>query len=1178
MFFPDATPGDPGEVVLSASDLRAATGCEHVLLTDLDVRLGRVEGVDRPVDEMLARVAELGDAHEQRTLRRLATEHPGGVVTAPSPERTRAGLEEGMASTLRLMADPRVEVIHQACVFDGRFLGFVDFLVRDAGGAWVVCDAKLARSESVTALLQAGSYAQVLQEATAGDATVRVAPFVRLVLGDDEEADTRLADLLPVVRARRARLEDLVAHHLAKDGPVDWEDPRVERCLRCDVCTAELTERDDVLLVAGVHLDQRAALARAGATTSEELAALDPATRVQGMRPERVARAVAQARLQRSAGEGRPLPFEVHDPGALASIPPPSEGDVFFDFEGDPTYHEVGTDQWGLEYLFGCLTVDGGADPYVSFWAHDRSQEGRALEAFLAWLQDRRRRWPDLHVYHYADYERAALLRLAARHGTGQEVVDGLLRDGVLVDLYDVVKAAVRVGSSSYSIKRLEPLYMGEDLRDPDGVTAGGDSIVEYHRYAQAEVDGQHELARERLEALRDYNEYDCRSTLRLRDWLLARAAETGVPPSPGRAPEDPDQAVEDPHPVEVAVRERLADAPVAGRSADDQALALLGAAVGYSRREDKPHWWGHYDRLETPADRWTLAGDVFVTDEAEVVEAWARPSARGNPRRTLELRGQLNAGRGSAPGKQLVAVYADPPEALRKEGQANGERKVTVLDLTTEVDDDGEEITTLTVEETLPRDAAEYDDLPIGLGPDAPPPAKSIVAAVVATAQAVLDAASPADVPDPAVDLLRRVPPRLTGRSALPQTGDRVVDVRDAVLALDRSYLAVQGPPGTGKTYVGSRVVRDLVRDHGWRVGVVAQSHKAVEHFLDEVVAAGLPGEQAGKAKAETEHPAWTALKGDGHRAFAAGHDEAGVGYVLGGTAWDLTNHKRIEPGQLDLVVVDEAGQYGLVETVAVATAGSRLLLLGDPQQLPPVFQGTHPEPVDRSALGWLLDSQATVPPELGYFLDETWRMHPDLTEAVSHLAYDGRLTSRAEITAARSVEGVAAGLHVLPVDHAERSTASPEEAEAVRDHIRSLVGRAWTDEGRRRPLTAADVLVVTPYNHQVQTVREVLSAAGLAEVEVGTVDRFQGREAPVVLVSMCASSVYDVSRGLGFLLQRNRLNVAISRAQHAAWLVMSPRLVDAVPRSTHQLRALGAFMGLVDRARTVDGAVVHP
>ncbi|HTI74335.1 MAG TPA: DEAD/DEAH box helicase, partial [Mycobacterium sp.] len=286
--------------------------------------------------------------------------------------------------------------------------------------------------------------------------------------------------------------------------------------------------------------------------------------------------------------------------------------------------------------------------------------------------------------------------------------------------------------------------------------------------------------------------------------------------------------------------------------------------------------------------------------------------------------------------------------------------------------------------------------------------------------------------------------------------------------------------------------------------------------------------------------------------------------GCVVGGTGWDFANANKIPRLALDLLVVEEAGQYSLANTIAVAPSARNLMLLGDPQQLPQVSQGTHPEPVNESALGWLVDGHHTLPAERGYFLDHSYRMHPAVCEPVSRLSYDGRLRSHEDVSAARRLDGVAPGVRVLTVEHDGNSTESPEEADAIVAEIASLLGTPWTDEKGTTPLAQEHVLVVTPYNAQVVTLRRRLDAAKLTDVEVGTVDKFQGRQAPVVFVSMTASSADDVPRGVSFLLNRNRLNVAVSRAKYTAVIVRSALLTDYLPATPDRLVELGAFLSL--------------
>nr|BFF19802.1 hypothetical protein GCM10025730_33230 [Promicromonospora thailandica] len=392
------------------------------------------------------------------------------------------------------------------------------------------------------------------------------------------------------------------------------------------------------------------------------------------------------------------------------------------------------------------------------------------------------------------------------------------------------------------------------------------------------------------------------------------------------------------------------------------------------------------------------------------------------------------------------------------------------------------------------------------------------------------------------------------------------------AVERLDRSYLAVQGPPGTGKTHVGSQVVARLVAA-GWRVGVVAQSHAAVENMLTALVRkAGVPADRVAKKRRsaatgdEAPQP-WQELGGEKLAEFVA---QSTGGCVAGGTAWDFA-HARWPAEGLDLLVVDEAGQFSLADTVAVARAARRLLLLGDPQQLPQVSQGRHPEPVDESALAWLAGGSAVLPDGLGYLLPESWRMHPEVCAAVSRLAYADRLSAH-PVTTTRSLDGVAPGVVHVPVTHEGRSTSSPEEAAEVVRQVQHVLGRAWVPGADRapRPLGPDDVVVVAAYNAQVHLVRQALRTAGLGGVPVGTVDMFQGREAPVAILTLAASAPENVSRGMGFLLSRNRINVAVSRAQWRAVVISSPRLTDYLPGDldadgVRRLLELGGFLRLI-------------
>ena len=451
-------------------------------------------------------------------------------------------------------------------------------------------------------------------------------------------------------------------------------------------------------------------------------------------------------------------------------------------------------------------------------------------------------------------------------------------------------------------------------------------------------------------------------------------------------------------------------------------------------------------------------------------------------------------------------------------------------------------------------------------------------------TLPSVLDAAaSLTGVKSASADLLFRRPPRLKKSASNAQNAEnlpREVDfpgsdlptvdaVHAAVRALDRSYVAVQGPPGAGKTFLASHVIARLVAE-GAKVGVVAQSHAVIENLM--LACCARDGFDVSRAvrlrgKSVTPDAPWSEVSDSELVELISGEG----GLLFGGTVWDYVSERRVPAGSLDVLVVDEAGQFSLTNTVAAARAARSVLLLGDPQQLPQVSTGVHPYPVDVSALGWLSDGAAALDPRFGYFLGESWRMDSALCERVSWLSYDGALASAAA-TAGRSLQGVEPGVVSYPVEHAGCSVRSVQEAQAVVDCVRELLGREWVSAAgaEPRPLAAEDCIVVAAYNAQVDCVREALVAAGLADssgagVRVGTVDKFQGQEAAVVLVSLASSRV-DSGRGAGFVLSPNRLNVAVSRGQWRAVLVHSPWVARSVPQDVEEVLALSGFAGLVE------------
>ncbi|HWK76390.1 TM0106 family RecB-like putative nuclease [Microbacterium sp.] len=1145
-------------VIWSASDLKAAAECEFAWARAIDAKLGRVPAVEEPEDATLERAARLGDAHELKVLEAYREQlGPNAVHEVARINSSEPGALAAVVAETREALRSDAKLLFQAAFATDEFVGFADFLLRDDDGGWRVQDSKLARAARVTALMQLAAYVDQLDGLGIPRSTE-----VDLILGDGTISTHQVDDLLPLFHVRRARLRTLIADRNVEVGasgsPLAWGDERgdigIVACGRCETCTQQVDAARDLLMVARMRPVQRTRLRDAGIQTIDALAAATDAPT--GMNADTFEALRAQARLQLRADADQAPTYDVYHPAAIHTLPRPSRGDIFFDFEGDPLYTEPAPDghaQWGIDYLFGWVDNE---DQYTPLWAHTFADEKKALERFLDFVNLRRQSHPDMHIYHYAPYETSHLSAMAARHGVREGEVDKLLREGVFVDLYPLVLRTVRVGSRSYSIKKLEPLYMGADVRTSD-VQKGDDSIVQYVAARQLAAAGDEAEADAVLADLADYNRYDCVSTRRLRNWLIEIARQKGVNPAP---PDAPDEVVYEPSPRSVAL---LADAERdVEAGGDGEAHRVAAAAIDYYPRESAIFWRAHYQRLREPVSMWDQTRDVVRVDAAATVlrRDWSIEEGRRVMSREVEIRGEISPGTTLGDGAEPFALYSFPAPFV-SDAPSRAVHVPHVVKVI-EVLDDGFVVTENAV------DGQTWDELPLALTPAAPPRVVSLQGAIDEWADAVHQAA-PAFPQDAATDILRRVPPRTVSGAGLPPADGDVIDaIVRAVRDLDRSYLAVQGPPGTGKTYTGSHVIARLVNEHGFRVGVVAQSHAIIETLLERIVDAGVPAGQVAKSpKEKAGDPKYTSIPKTGMASFLA--EREGQGVVVGGTAWDFSHTGRVERGGLDLIVIDEAGQFSLASTIAVAAGAQRLLLLGDPQQLPQVSQGAHPEPVDTSALGWVMDGDSVVRPEYGYFLDRSWRMHPAVAEPVSRLSYAGQLAS-ASGTERRAIEGIEPGLHVQPLRHRGNATQSPEEAAEVVRIVRDLIGRSFSEpDAEPRLLEQPDIIVVAPYNAQKQLVHDALAAAGFADVPVGTVDNFQGKEAVVSITTLAASSGRDAPRGPEFLLLQNRLNVAISRAQVAAYLIYSPALLDDLPRTPEGVTRLSAYARLVGADR---------
>ncbi|WP_330228740.1 AAA domain-containing protein [Nocardia sp. NBC_00508] len=1162
-------------VVCTAVDLVRAAHCEFAVLRALDTELGTLPaepGTAAPASELEHRI----DGVRQRHLADYRARFAGAVVQIDRPPDDSGGPAEQVAALTAAHTDTiaalraGAHVVHGATFFDGRFHSSCDFLVRaEHRVRYTVHGVVPTAADRVGAALELAACAAALDHSGA-----LTAPFVRLHLGAESTAEA-LSELLPVCRARRRRVERIVDEKLGELLPVQWGDPRYLACGRCRTCTAALSAARDLLLVAGMPSAIRARLREAGVSTIDRLAAAEVAV------PDVPARAVTALRRQaetqlRREDSGAPT-YTLTDATALGALPPSSPGDLALTIEGGervPRTVEIGGPDivhLSLRWPFGTDELDGAA-------------ERRALGQVLDYLAQRRRMYPDLHIYHYTSAVRTALLRCIGRHGIGEEFVDELLRAGVLVDLYPVLRNAMIIGEPSYDLSTLQQLWPdaehSPDASDTDTVLrlrdwlldCGSGQRIELHRLS-ASSDRTSRVTRELCSgpasnAIRTLdvpgelpmcllNPSSRRDAIQVRTVSSPRTRASSLHTVPGEPDLMPPSR---PSSLEAALAEYAA-----GLGVPLHPSALMAAALGYHRRERQPLLWAHADRLSHPVDEWPDAAGVLVADWGTVDTKWHRRPDRPAMRRYLTLTGRIGTGSSGAAGPSVLApgttvyTFYDPPPPVGMVTTVGRRATATATVLGCSVDTEFDD--TVRLEELLPEGCEPYDELPTAIAPGLPAWDENAELAVELAAQQLLMTLP--DSPREAIfDILTRRPPRLHGGARLPEVhGDHAAAITAAVRALDRSYVAVQGPSGTGKSSTAARVLERLVTRHNWRIGIVAQDHATVENLLDAIVRVGVLPELVAKKDAAALAPEWAVIDAARYPRFL---DNAISGCVLGGTPADFANDDLVPREGLDLLVVADAGRFALAETVAVAASARNLLLLGDP--VPSTPRGTHPAPVGESVLGWLTEGRQTLPAERGYFLDRTWRMHPAVCEPISRLYYDGRLRSNETVTLARHLDAEEPGVHTVLVDHYGNATTSPAEAREVVRRVRALLGMSWTIGATTRRLHPHDIFVIAPYAAQVARIRTMLARAKIEDVLVGTPDRFRGREAAVVLLSMTTSSPADAPYGMPSLLSRGLIRAALCRAMWRAIIIRSPLLTEYLPATVEELADLGAFLRLAD------------
>lgn len=1023
-----------------------------------------------------------------------------------------------------------VDVVYQAALELLPFRGFADFLIkvpnlqgqtsRLGDYHYEVWDTKLSRSLKPSFVIQLCVYAEMLEQLQG----IRPAHIV-VGLGNGVEERLVTNDYFYYYRALKQRFLDM---HEQWDS-TQMPDPGASTSYGRWSTYADqlLTERNHLSLIANISCSKIKKLNDAGIFTCAQLVS-STAVRIPNMNPSVFQTLRAQARIQQqSAGQMSPL-FEILTPtnAGLALLPPHSPLDVFFDIEGFPLA------EGGLEYLWGNTYFDEqGNRQFIDFWAHNPAEEKTAFKNFIEWVYARWQQDPQMHIYHYANYEIAACRKLMGRYGVCEFELDQLLRNNVFIDLYKIVKTGVLLGEPRYSIKNVEHLYRGK--RETE-VGNGGDSVVVYELWREAFAEGKETddwRTCKTLKDIRDYNIDDCDSTQELTQWLRNQQAKNNITYIGIKEVDEP--KVSD----EVTARTKLRDKLLAKSESlqcnDARITENMAWTLEFHRRETKPLWWRLFDRMGL--------SHVDLEDDLDCVASCVRTS-REPFKETDRAR------------NYCYEYQFDINQEYKLLSNDNAYLLGPNLDKVALVHEECDFDKGLVVVK-----CKEEPEQVISLIPDeyvAPGAIQTAIDDVVADFDA-------GNLHNTAIDdFLYRKKPRIKnhdGRDIVTATDShaRLQQIITAVVNLENSYLTIQGPPGAGKTHTGKHIIAELVKQ-GKKIGISSNSHKAINNLLIGV--AEYCREQNIPAKCFCTKDTGDEIADNHIQVLKNDQIENHLvsGCVIGTTAWGFCREEL--KGVFDYLFIDEAGQVSIAKLIGMSRATSNIVLMGDQMQLGQPSQGSHPAESGLSILDYLLHDSPIIPADMGIFLDTTYRMHSAVNHFISHAIYQGQLKSHADndkqiiqvpahYTGALNQE---AGVIFIPVEHQGNTQASDEEVAEIKARVNELIGRPFTDKkGNTKPIELSDMLFVAPYNHQVNKLKMVLGDSA----KVGSVDKFQGQEAPIVFFSLCSSDANESARGMDFLFDKHRINVAISRAQSLAIVVGNPALMSTKVGSVAQM-----------------------
>ncbi len=1112
----------------SPSMFKSYLNCKYTIFNEFyeeKLKLKRTE--DTESDKL--RLAK-GNEFENDYFKELQKKYSKVVDLKKGDEKTSK--DDIAKETIKCMKEG-YEIIRGGYLIDGKWRGEFDFLeinrnVKSNLGdySYEVSDTKNTTKVKPDHIFQVAIYADLLEKIQG----IKSKNF-NIVLKEMKKESIELESVSEFVLMQKKKYEYFIENEIDAAKP--------EKCTYCTLCPWEdnckgiWEENDSLDLIWGMRKDTRRSFQKLGIDTVLKLSQQDAEKVFEDINIETSKKFISFAKLIIKERKSKKPEYSLITKDqefikGFKLLPQPSKSDLFFDIESVQDYVVSG----GLEYLFGIYYEENGKEQFKTFWAHNQEEEKNSVIQFFDFVDNHFKKYPDAFIYHYASYEITALNDLTSKHKVKETDLVHYLSKNKFVDLYTVARQAI-LTTEGYSIKDLEKYYNFKRTSD----IKKGDVSEEYY------INWLDTKEQKYLDEIEKYNKEDCHSTLELHKWLLSLR--------------DKNLSWFKPKIEELELREReveMKEYEERLKNADlkDKNLQkIVHDILGFYYRSNKPKWRRYFDRK-------------FQTDEdlSEDTECIGNMKKIGDPE-TVK--------------RSYVFTYKYEEQDFKlKKGEtahiANNElvsqpnRAGTIISI-----DHYERIIKLSR-------ATKSGYLPdvISIGPEGPAKIDLLEKSTFKFVNSLIDLE---DKYHAVKSILNKEIPKIKGI----KQGEKIIkkndydnEIPEIISQLDNSYIYIQGPPGTGKTRQAANTILKLLKNNK-KVGITGNSHKVIHNLVDRVISFAIDDNfkfnGVNKHSARDEDTIYREKNVDENqfitsvndsKSFHSYYENKGAG-LFSGTKYHFVH--TVNDEQLDYLFIDEAGQFTIADVLSVGRVAKNIVLIGDQNQLSSPVEGVHPGESSKSVLNFLLGDLETIPEDRGIFLDTTYRLHPKINEFISHNFYDDKLVCHKD-NKLRSInlDGHPSihseGIFYIQADHEGNSQKSNAEAEIVQKLVKDFLGRDLFDtKGKKHQLNISDVLVISPYNAQTNYLVSKLDQGA----RVGTIDKFQGQQASITIISMTSSDAECLPRNLDFIFDRNRLNVALSRSQLISVVIFNPRLLDTYPTTKEQLILLNNFCKLL-------------